>query len=30
MVTHECWGYVEEDWAGFSAEIMFECKLFDK
>ncbi|WP_298502128.1 hypothetical protein [uncultured Maribacter sp.] len=29
MKNHKYWGKVEEDWAGFSSEIMFDSEYFD-
>ena len=29
MKNHKYWGEVEEDWAGFSAEILFDSEYFD-
>ena len=30
MEKHKYWGKVEEDWAGYSGEIMFKSEHFDK
>ena len=29
MKKHKYWGEVEEDWAGFSAKILFKSQYFD-